>query len=1009
MTALARLALRFKTVTILLVALLLGVGILSLTHLNRELFPSMDIPAMVVTAVQPGAAPAQVAEGLAQPIEDAFRGASGVKHVSSTSLESLAIVAVEYEYGTDMAAAERDVRERLGAVTFPTGVATPMVQRISMDAIPIITMAVFGDDAAATETYVDTRLLPALRATAGVAGVTKTGGSNQLVAVVVDPVRLAELGLSPALVSQALAAANLSVPVGGVAVDGTQFPVRVSSTLDSLDEVKAVPVGPGLTLGDVAVVTLTDASSGSTISRTDGRPSIGLEIVKEQGANTVATDDAVREVLAGNPPPAGVSILEVASQAPTIRSSVSDLARDAAIGGLLAVAMILLFLRSVRSTLVAGVSIPLSLLVAFTLMSTRNISLNILTLGALSVAAGRVIDDAIVVIENTHRLMETGLARREAVIQGTSQVIRPITGSTITTVAVFLPLAFVGGLVGEVFVGFALTVSFALLASLLVAVTVVPVLADTFLKVRHHRVIDHREESRLRAVYRRPLAWALRHRAITVVGAVALLAASMFSLQAVPTNLFPTEEPTVLDVSLTGMPGTSLQAMSAQVAAVEAGTAELPGVGQVLTVIGTSSDPLAALRGSGSGTNSAHLTVALADGADVPTLTTQVEGLVREAGLMGAVSGGTGFGTNEISVQVTGDDFAAVAAAATELGARVAEIEGLKNVSTNVVGDRPEMAVVVDNSAAAARGLNPVLVAAAVRGVLVPTPATTVTIDGKSRQVVVTVDPAAVAGAEALAALPVGGGVTLGEVAAITQVSSPVAVTAYDGARSAEIKGTVTSENVGKVISDTQALVDRTTLPEGVSATLGGAAAMMSESFSSLSVAMFIAVFLVYLAMVATFGSLLTPFVILLTLPLAAVGAFPALLITGRELGLTAMLGLLMLIGIVVTNAIVMLEFVERLRRQGLSLHEALLEGAQTRLRPILMTAGVTVLALTPLALGFSQGALLSTSLATVVIGGLFSSTLLTLLVIPVVYSLFDGLRRRVTRRPRVEPAPAEG
>ena len=233
----------------------------------------------------------------------------------------------------------------------------------------------------------------------------------------------------------------------------------------------------------------------------------------------------------------------------------SDLARDAAIGGLLAVAMILLFLRSVRSTLVAGVSIPLSLLVAFTLMSTRNISLNILTLGALSVAAGRVIDDAIVVIENTHRLMETGLPRREAVIQGTSQVIRPITGSTITTVAVFLPLAFVGGLVGEVFVGFALTVSFALLASLLVAVTVVPVLADTFLKVRHHRVIDHREESRLRAVYRRPLAWALRHRAITVVGAVALLAASMFSLKAVPTNLFPAEEATVLDVSLTAPAG----------------------------------------------------------------------------------------------------------------------------------------------------------------------------------------------------------------------------------------------------------------------------------------------------------------------------------------------------------------------------------------------------------------------------------------------------------------------
>ena len=1009
MSALARLSLRFKTVTILLVVLLLGVGILSLTRLNRELFPSLDIPAVVVTAVQPGAAPAQVAEGLARPIEDAFRGTTGIRHISSTSLESLAIVAAEYEYGTDMPAAEREVQEHLSAVDLPAGVAAPMVQRISMDSIPIITMAVFGDDAAATESYVDTRLLPALQATSGVGGVTKTGGSSQLVAVVVDPVRLAEAGLSPSLVAQALAVANLSVPVGGVAIDGTQFPVRVSSAPDSLDEVKAVPLGPGLTLGDVALVTLTDASSGSTISRTDGRPSIGLEIIKEQGANIVDTDDAVSRVLADNPPPTGVSIVEVANQAPMIRSSVSDLARDATIGGLLAVAMILLFLRSVRSTLVAGVSIPLSLLVAFTLMSTRNISLNILTLGALSVAAGRVIDDAIVVIENTHRLMETGLPRREAVIQGTSQVIRPITGSTITTVAVFLPLAFVGGLVGEVFVGFALTVTFALLASLLVAVTVVPVLADSFLKPRHHRVVDHREESRLRAVYRRPLAWALRHRALTVAGAVALLVASMFSLKAVPTNLFPAEKVTVLDVSLTAAPGTSLQAMSDQVSGLEAGISTLPGVDQVLTVIGTSADPFAALRGSGSGTNSAHLTVALASGADGDGLTNVIEGLVGRAGLLGAVSGGTGFGSNEISVQVTGDDFAAVAAAATEMGARVAQIEGLKNVSTNVVGDRPELSVVVDGAAAAARGLNPALVAAAVREVLVPTPATTVTIDGKPRQILVTVDPAVVTGPEALAALPVGGGVTLGEVATITEASSPVAVTVYDGARSAEIKGTVTSENVGKVIADTQAVVDQSTLPEGVTATLGGAAAMMSESFSSLSMAMLIAVFLVYLAMVTTFGSLLTPFVILLTLPLAAVGAFPALLITGRELGLTAMLGLLMLIGIVVTNAIVMLEFVERLRRQGLSLHEALMEGAQTRLRPILMTAGVTILALMPLALGFSEGALLSTSLATVVIGGLFSSTLLTLLVIPVVYSLFDGLRRRVTRRREVEPALAEG
>jgi HAE1 family hydrophobic/amphiphilic exporter-1 len=1008
MTALARLSLRFKTVTMLLVALLLAVGFLSLTHLNRELFPSMELPNLVVTAVEPGAGPAQVADGLARPIEEALRGTSGIEHVTSTSLEGLVIVAAEYRYGTDMAARERDVRTKLAAAALPQGVATPSVQRISVESFPIYTMAVFGDDPAATEAFVDRRLLPALRAADGVAQVTKTGGSSQLVAIVVDPARLAAAGLTPAAVTQALQAANLSVPVGGITVDGTQFPVRVSSATGSLDAVRAVPLGGGLTIGDVAVVALTAADTGTTISRTDGRPSIGLEITKDQGANTVATIDAVSAALAATPPPVGVQTTEITSQGPEIRSAVSDLARDALVGGLLAVVMILLFLRSARSTLVAGVSIPLSLLVAFTLMNVDKITLNILTLGALSVAAGRVIDDAIVVIENIHRLLETGIPRREAVLQGTAQVVRPVTASTITTVAVFLPLAFVGGLVGEVFIGFALTVTFALLASLLVAVTVVPVLADTFLKPRHHKTINHQEESRLRAVYRRPLAWALSHRAVTVLGAVGLLVASMAALTRVPTNLFPSGRATALEVSVVAPAGTSLQAMSDAVSPLETAVSGLPGVRQVLAVVGTSADPTQIFRGTGSGTNSASLTVALTADADDKGVTTQIEGLIRQAGLFGAVSPGSdGMGGSEISIAVTGEDFSAVAAAAQSLGVQVATVPGLKNVTTNVVGDRPELAISVDATRAAARGLSPASVAAAVRSALVPTPATTISIDGALRQVMVAVDPAAVDGPEALAALPLAPGVALGDVATISQISSPIGVTRYDGARSAEIKGAITSDNIGKVNADVEAILDGASLPEAVTASLGGAAAMMTESFNALSVAMGIAVFLVYMAMVATFGSLLTPFVILLSLPLAAVGAFPALLVTGRELGLTAMLGLLMLIGIVVTNAIVMLEFVERLKDRGYSTRDALVEGAQTRLRPILMTAGVTILALLPLALGFSEGALLSTSLATVVIGGLFSSTLLTLFVIPVVYSLFDGLKRRL-RRHHAESATAE-
>jgi multidrug efflux pump subunit AcrB len=1013
MTALTRLALRFRTVAMLLVVLLVAAGTLSVLRLNQELFPSFDVPYMVVTAVQPGAGPAQVSDGLALPLEKALQGTQGLRHVSSTSLEGMTIISGEFEFGVDMVQRERDVRDKIASLDLPEGVATPTVQRISLDSLPVLTLSVSGADAQATEAFVDGKLLPAVSTSEGVAQATKAGGSQKLVSVVVDPARLADAGLSAGDVTQSLTNASLSTPVGGVVDNGVQFPVRVANAATSLDDVRAVPVlsaravpgAPAVVLGDVAQVSLSEAGAGTTISRTDGRPALAVDIIKEQNANTVNTVEAVNGAIAKLDVPAGVTVETVTDQAPQIRSAVSDLARDALIGGVLAVFMILVFLRSLRSTVVAGISIPLSLLVAFVLMSIDHISLNILTLGALSVAAGRVIDDAIVVIENIHRLLEEGRDRDEAVLAGTSQMVPAITASTITTVAVFLPLAFVGGLVGQVFVGFALTVTFALLASLVVAVTVVPVMAQTFLRTRDLDRGDH-GENRLRAAYHRPLVWALHHRAVVVLGAVVLLVASMASLSRVPTNIFPAGAVESLNVSLNGKPGTSLTAMSDQVAGFEKRLEGMAGVERYTTVIGTSADATSALRGSGGGgANSATVTLALAPGADDKAITAEVERLIPAAGFAGAVSGGSDFGGgSNLAVQVTGDDFDAVSKTARGLGEQIGKLDGLKNVRTNVTGERPEVQVVVDEARAAARGLTPKAVAGLLRTTLTPAPATTITLDGTPRQVTVSVDPRATAGAEALGRLPLGPGLVLSDIAAVTQGSSPTGVTRYDGERSAQIQGVITSSNAGKVNQDVQKLVDGAGVPAGVTVSLGGAAEMQKESFSALGLAMLIAVFLVYLAMVTAFGSLLTPFVILLTLPLAMIGAFPALAVTGRELGLPAMLGLLMLIGIVVTNAIVMLEFVERLEEQGLSTYDAIVQGAETRLRPILMTALVTILALTPLALGLSEGALLSSSLATVVIGGLLSSTLLTLVVIPCVYSLFAGLRRRVTRQPRATP-----
>lgn len=1015
MTRLARLSLRFRTVTLLIVAMLIGAGAYSVGQLNQELFPSIEIPNVIVTATLPGAGPNEVADDVAAPIEGAILSTSGLEHVQSTNLEGVSIISASYEFGTDMEAVLTHVRENVAALNLPTD-SQIQIQRISLDAFPVYSVAVSGSDEAALEDFVSSTLAPAIDRLSEIADVRVAGGSNLVISVVLDPPRMTESGVSTASVAAALQSADLSLPVGSVASGGFQLPVRVLAATDGVEALEnlliagSVPGAPPVALSEVATVSLTENGSGSTISRLDGQPAMSVEVIKAQGENTVDTVAAVQVAIAGLPDAEGVTITEVINQAPEIQNSVSELTRDAVIGGVLAVIMILVFLRSFRGTLVSGVSIPLSLLVAFVLMSTNNITLNILTLGALSVATGRVIDDAIVVLENIHRLLDEGFERSEAVLKGTTQMVPAITASTVTTVAVFLPLAFIGGLVGQVFVGFALTVTFALLASLIVAVTVVPVLAITFLK-RSHRIAGDAEElgaddSALRRTYRRPLAWALRHRWLTVGLAFFLLIASGASLATVPVTLFPSSEATTISISLTGAPGTNLTAMSGQVALFEAGLFDLEGVDRVSTVVGTGTDnPLSALMGGGGGgSNSASITLDLGEGADIAFLTSTIEGLIPPSGFGGAVAEQgdmASFGGESLAVNVTGPSFADVEEGAAIVQVGLASISGIADIQSNILGERPEIVVAVDQDAASQAGLNAAVLAGAVRAYLTPIPVTSIAVDGTETSVIVQTEPDAIASPEALASLPLGPSLVLGDVATITQASSPVAVTRLDGNRSAEVSAAITDPNFGAVNLEVSAMLDELALPAGVEAGLGGQGEVQQESFSGILTAMVIAVVLVYLSMVATFGSLLTPFVILLSLPLAAVGAFPALAITGRELGLPSMLGLLMLIGIVVTNAIVMLEFVERLRREdGLSALEALKRGAETRLRPVLMTAIVTILALTPLALGLSEGALLSASLATVVIGGLFSSTLLTLFVIPAVYSLFDGLKQRFNRSP---------
>jgi HAE1 family hydrophobic/amphiphilic exporter-1 len=679
---------------------------------------------------------------------------------------------------------------------------------------------------------------------------------------------------------------------------------------------------------------------------------------------------------------------------------------------------------------VAAISIPLSILSALVIMQATGITLNIMTLGGLAVAVGRVVDDSIVVLENIYRHRAMGEDRLTASIRGPKEVAGAITAATITTVGVFLPLGFVGGLVSQFFLPFALTVTFALLASLVVALTVIPVLAYLFIgKVKTN--VDEDGEPKnsiwIRA-YTPTIKGVLRNRWTkwgTVAVALVLFVATSALAPLLPTAFLNAGSEKILSVTVAPPPGTSTAAVLERTIEAEEILTGLPEVELVQSSIpgeGDSGFQTIAAAQDGRPANSARITVRLAPDVDLNEEAKNISDAlapVKTDGYDVAVGQAAGFTSNTLNVIVSGEDTSDVRTANDAVVEALSDDARLLNLKSDLSTGTPEIQVTPDPNKSIMVGLTAAQVAQEVRSALVGTAATRVTIDdnGDAVDLYVQLDPAQVQSVDDLQDLPVGntGKMPLGEIATVEEVSAQGSITRIDEAPAASITAEITDENTGLVSSDVQAEMDALvadgSIPPSVSVELAGVSQQQSEAFGGLFFSMGIAILVVYVAMVLTFNSLITPFIILFSLPLATIGAFPALYFTGRPLGVSALIGFLMLIGIVVTNAIVLLDLVERLRAQGMSTKEALIEGGRTRVRPILMTAIATILALIPLAAGFNQGSIIAAELGTVVIGGLFSSTFLTLIVIPVIYSLVDGGRTWLGSRRRkeaAEPSPLE-
>ncbi|NUV92397.1 efflux RND transporter permease subunit [Streptomyces sp. KAI 90] len=1036
MSWLSRFSLAQRALIGLMSIVALVFGAIAVPQLKQQLLPTIELPMVSVLAPYQGASPDVVEKQVVEPIEDSLEAVDGISGITATASEGNAVIMASFDYGNGTQQLVADVQQAVNRARaqLPDDV-DPQVVSGSTDDIPTVVLAVTSDkDQQALADQLDKTVVSELKDIDGVAQVMVDGVRDVQVTVTPDPAKLARAGVTPQTLAQSLQAGGATVPAGSFDEAGANRTVQVGGGFTSLRQIQDLMVtGEGVKkpvrLGDVATVKEEEAKADS-LTRTNGEPSLAVAVTMDHDGSAVAISKAVEDKLPDlrEQLGSGATLTVVSDQGPAVSKAIEGLTTEGALGLLFAVVIILVFLASVRSTLVTAVSIPLSVVLALIVLWTRDLSLNMLTLGALTIAIGRVVDDSIVVLENIKRHLGYGEERQEAILKAVREVAGAVTSSTLTTVAVFLPIGLVGGMVGELFGSFSLTVTAALLASLLVSLTVVPVLSYWFLRppkgtpedaAEARRLAEEKEaRSRLQRLYVPVLRFATRRRLTSLAVAVVVLLGTFGMAPLLKTNFFDQGDQKVLSIKQELKPGTSLGATNAQAEKVEKLLGDTEGVKDFQVTIGSSG--FMAAFGGGTDTNQASYQLMLEDSADAEDVQEHIEdGLAKLDGIgTTTVAAGDGFGSQDLSVVVKAADAKVLREASEKVRETVAGLDDVTDVTSDLAQSVPRISVKAGPKAAEAGFTDQTLgavVAQAVRG----TPAAKATLEDTERDVVIRSAQPATTTAE-LKALNLGP-VELGDIATVRLVDGPVSMTRIDGQRAATITAKPTGDNTGAVGTELQSKIDALDLPAGATAEIGGVTADQDEAFVNLGLAMLAAVAIVFMLLVGTFRSLAQPLILLVSIPFAATGAIGLLLATGTPMGVPAMIGMLMLIGIVVTNAIVLIDLINQYRRQGYGVVEAVIEGGRHRLRPILMTALATIFALLPMALGVTgEGGFIAQPLAVVVIGGLITSTLLTLLLVPTLYAMLELRKERRAKKraakkglpeqpkPSQDPEPAQ-
>ncbi|RFU83189.1 AcrB/AcrD/AcrF family protein [Streptomyces triticagri] len=1005
-------------------------GAIAIPQLKQQLLPSIELPMVSVIAPYQGASPDVVEKQVVEPLESNIEAVDGITGITATASEGNALVMAQFDFGDggDSKQLVADVQQAVNRsrAQLPQDV-DPQVVAGSTDDIPTVVLAASGGkgDQQALADKLERTAVPVLKDIDGVGQVTVDGVRDLQVEVTPDEAKLARAGLSPAAIGQALEAGGASVPAGSFDEDGKNRTVQVGGGFTSLQQIEDLMVtGEGakskpVRLGSIAEVKQEEAAATS-LTRTNGKPSLAVVVTMDQDGSAVAISDDVKEALPDLRKDLGADaeLTVVSDQGPAVSKSISSLTTEGALGLVFAVLVILVFLASIRSTLVTAVSIPLSVVLALIVLWTRDLSLNMLTLGALTIAIGRVVDDSIVVLENIKRHLGYGEERHSAIITAVKEVAGAVTSSTLTTVAVFLPIGLVGGMVGELFGSFSLTVTAALLASLLVSLTVVPVMSYWFLRApkgaedldpdEARRKAEEKEaRSRLQRMYIPVLRFATRRRLTSLAIAVVVLVGTFGMAPLLKTNFFDQGDQEVLSIKQELEPGTSLAATDTSVKKIEAVLKDLDEVKDYQVTIGSSG--FMAAFGGGTDTNQASYQVTLEE--DAPYEKTQDRIEKELSGLDGIgdtrLAAGDGFGNQDLSVVVKAADADVLKTASERVRDEVAKLDDVTDVQSDLAQSVPRISVTANEKAAAA-GFNDATLGQAVAQAVRGTPSGKAMLDDTERDVVIRSEQSAET-VDELKKLKLGP-VRLGTIAEVKLVDGPVSMTRIDGARAATVTARPTGDNTGAVSAELQTKINALDLPDGATASIGGVSEDQDEAFLQLALAMLAAVAIVFMLLVATFRSLVQPLILLVSIPFAATGAIGLLIATGTAMGVPAMIGMLMLIGIVVTNAIVLIDLINQYRAKGLDVVEAVIEGGRHRLRPILMTALATIFALLPMALGVTgEGGFIAQPLAVVVIGGLISSTLLTLLLVPTLYAMVELRKQRRAKKKAAKRARKAG